>query len=302
MPPALIVGLGNPGPEYEGTRHNVGFEVVTRIAAQVDARLRPAKGIPALVAEAHDGDKPILLVQPTTFMNLSGEAVASCMRYYRARIEDVVIVHDDVDLPFGDLRVKRGGGDAGHNGLKHITHALRSKEYARIRLGIGRPQGRKDVADFVLGRFDAKEREDASVLVARAADATMSVVRVGVEATHRDLTGEFPGAKSRRLQIRARVEATPDALAEAFAVPAGFSVREEDLPRRVGLVCDTTPEPTPAHVRFKRAGAGSTIVEVTHSGWGDGREWTDARETVEAVWKSWLASLAGPGAPGPERP
>lgn len=294
--PALVVGLGNPGPEYEGTRHNLGFEVVEVMAARTGARLRPAKGIPALVAEGRDGNTQMILAQPSTFMNLSGEAVASCMRYYRVALQDVVIVHDDVDLALGDLRVKRGGGDGGHNGLKHITRALRSADYARVRLGIGRPAGRKDVADFVLGRFAKAERPEADVLVQRGADATLGVVRDGVEATHRALHGETPGAKARRVQVRRKVDAPQDAVGASFAPPSGATVVEDDLPRRVALAFDGAPGPTRAHVRFKRAGS-ATIVEVTHSGWGEGEVWDRARIDAQTAWEAWLDALAADVAP-----
>lgn len=294
--PALVVGLGNPGPEYVGTRHNLGFDVVEILAARLDVRLRPAKGIPALVAEARDGETQMILAQPTTFMNLSGEAVGSCMRYYRCALQDVVIVHDDVDLAFMDLRVKRGGGDGGHNGLKHITRAMRSADYARIRLGIGRPEGRKDVADFVLGRFAKREQADAGVLIERGADAALSVVQRGVDATHRALHGETPGAKPRRVTTSRKVAAAQEVVAEAFEAPTGATVTEADLPRRVALEIATTPEPTLAHVRFKRAGA-ATTVEITHSGWGEGEGWDRARAEAERSWEMWLDDLATRSAP-----
>jgi peptidyl-tRNA hydrolase, PTH1 family len=294
--PALVVGLGNPGPEYAGTRHNLGFDVVEIIAARLDVRLRPAKGIPAIVAEARDGDRQIILAQPTTFMNLSGEAVGSCMRYYRCALQDVVVVHDDVDLAFMDLRVKRGGGDGGHNGLKHITRALRSADYARIRLGIGRPEGRKDVADFVLGRFAKAEQADAAVLVERGADATLGVVRDGVDATHKALHGETPRTKPRRVEAKRRIDAAQDVVAAALAVPPGATVTDADLPRRIAFDVATTPEPTRAHVRLKRSGE-NTIVEVTHSGWGEGPAWEAARADAATFWETWLTDLAARSTP-----
>lgn len=289
--PALVVGLGNPGSEYEGTRHNLGFDVIEVIASRLNARLRPAKGIPALAAETRDGDKQLILIQPTTFMNLSGEAVGSCMRYYRSAVQDVVVVHDDVDLAFMDLRVKRGGGDGGHNGLKHITRALRTPDYARIRLGIGRPEGRKDVADFVLGRFAKAERADADVLIQRGADAALSVVRDGVDSTHKALHGETPGAKARRVEAKLKIDAGQDEVAALFQPPEGSDVTDADLPRRATLDVTWTPEPTRAHIRFKRNGS-VTTVEVTHSGFGEGPDWDAAREGARTTWDSWLADLA----------
>src|SRR6266566_9246259 len=129
--PALVVGLGNPGPEYERTRHNLGFRVIEVRADRLGARLKPAKGMRALLAEARDGDRRIILAKPTTFMNASGQAVSELARYYKVEPQDIVVVHDELDLPTGHVRVKRGGGDAGHNGLKDITKALGTPDYAR---------------------------------------------------------------------------------------------------------------------------------------------------------------------------
>src|SRR6266567_6294324 len=163
--PALVVGLGNPGPEYEHTRHNLGFRVVDTLADRLGARLKPAKGMRALVAEARDGDRRIILAKPTTFMNASGQAVSELARYYKVDSQDIVIVHDELDLPVAQMKVKRGGGDAGHNGLKDITKALGTNEYARVRIGIGKPPGRKKGVDHVLQGFTKKEEEDVAVTI-----------------------------------------------------------------------------------------------------------------------------------------
>ena len=179
--PALVVGLGNPGSEYERTRHNLGFRVVDVLAARFGVRLRAVRGVRALAGDARDGERVIYLAEPLTFMNLSGEAVRELARYYKVEIDDIVVVHDELDLPFGALRVKRGGGDAGHNGLKHITRALGSPEYARVRMGIGRPS--RGGADHVLSTFSKKEEETAGVLVEEAADAALQILREGVDAT-----------------------------------------------------------------------------------------------------------------------
>ena len=209
--PALIVGLGNPGAEYERTRHNVGFRVVDVIAARLDARLKPLKGIRAIGAEARDGETRVILAQPTTYMNVSGEAVRELIRYYKVAIEDVVIVHDEVDLPFGALRVKRGGGEAGHNGLRSITRALGTPEYARVRVGVGRPQGGKKTVDHVLGGFSKREEDELGVLLEESADATLAIVREGVEPVqgrlHADVPPPPPKPKARRIRKEVIVDA-----------------------------------------------------------------------------------------------
>jgi PTH1 family peptidyl-tRNA hydrolase len=180
--PALVVGLGNPGPEYERTRHNLGYRVVDTLASRLGVSLKPSKGKRALVAEARDGDARLILAEPTTYMNLSGEAVGELARYYKVDLEDIVVVHDDLDLPTAAIRLKRGGGDGGHNGLKHITRALGSPEYARVRIGIGRPPGRKDAVDYVLQPFSKKEEETVAVAIEEAADAVMLLLREDLEA------------------------------------------------------------------------------------------------------------------------
>lgn len=187
---ALIVGLGNPGPEYERTRHNMGFRVIDVLAGRLDARLRPLKGVRGLTAEARDGDRRVILAEPLTYMNLSGEAIQAFARYYKVEMEDIVIVHDDLDLPLGTIKVKRGGGDGGHNGLKHITRALGSPEYARVRLGIGRPPGRQQAVDYVLQPFGKKDEETVGVIVQEAADIALAMVHEGVEAVQNRVHGQ----------------------------------------------------------------------------------------------------------------
>ena len=202
---ALVVGLGNPGPEYERTRHNVGFRVVDILADRLVARLKPVRGLPGLGATGRDGDRQLILAQPTTFMNLSGDAVREFARYYKVGREDIVVVHDELDLPFGQIRVKRGGGDAGHNGLKHITRALGSPDYARVRLGIGRPPGRMKGADYVLKPFAKAELDEVEVMLQEAADATLLVVRDGLEAAQQRYHASEPKQPKEQRAIRAKV-------------------------------------------------------------------------------------------------
>jgi PTH1 family peptidyl-tRNA hydrolase len=176
----LVVGLGNPGPRYAGTRHNAGFLVVNLLASRVGGRLKAHKAR-ADVLEGRLGSVPLVLAEPRSFMNESGGPVAGLMRFYKAPLDRLVVVHDDLDLPFGALRLKRGGGDGGHNGLRSISAAL-GRDYNRVRLGIGRPPGRQDPADYVLRDFSGAERKDLDYVVDRAADAVEALIADGLEA------------------------------------------------------------------------------------------------------------------------
>ncbi len=177
----LVVGLGNPGPQYELTRHNVGFLVLDELADRAGANLhqrRSAQGAPMQLAEGRLGGPPgdpaarrVVLVKPTGFMNRSGAAVAAAAAFYKVPPAQIVVIHDDLDLPSGVIRVKRGGGEAGHNGLRSISGSLGSKEYLRVRFGIGRPAGRQSGADYVLGQFSAAERVELPGPIDTAADA-----------------------------------------------------------------------------------------------------------------------------------
>lgn len=177
----LVVGLGNPGPRYAATRHNAGFFVVDLLAERLGGRLKAHKGR-ADVLEGRLGGAPVVLAEPRSFMNESGGPVVSVARFYKIPVERIVVVHDDLDLPFGALRLKLGGGDGGHNGLRSLTAALGSKDYLRARFGIGRPPGRQDPADFVLREFSAAERKELAFIVDRAADAVEALLANGLEA------------------------------------------------------------------------------------------------------------------------
>jgi peptidyl-tRNA hydrolase, PTH1 family len=176
----LVAGLGNPGPEYERTRHNVGFRVAEELAARLDGTFKRSKH-EALVVEVRDGDGRLLLAKPQTFMNDSGRSVAALMRYYRVPLAKVVVVHDELDLPFGVIRVKLGGGTAGHNGVADVANVI-GEGFARVRIGIGRPPGRKDPVDFVLEPFSKREEGEVPGIVDLGADAVLSIVRDGVGA------------------------------------------------------------------------------------------------------------------------
>ena len=184
MDPFLVVGLGNPGPAYRGNRHNVGFMVLGVLAERVGGRFSKHKAR-ADVIEGLFGPPPaprVVLAEPRSYMNESGGPVAGLCGFYKIPVERLVVVHDELDLPYGSLRLKIGGGDNGHNGLRSITRSLGSREYLRVRFGIGRPPGRMDPADYVLRDFSPAERKDLDYNVDRAADAVETLVRDGLEA------------------------------------------------------------------------------------------------------------------------
>jgi len=179
----LVVGLGNPGKEYAGTRHNVGFDVIDLLARRHQGRLKSGRER-ALVDEVRIGPKRVALAEPITYMNLSGESVAPLVR--RFGIEDpssLLIVHDELDLPTGTVRVKVGGGLAGHNGLRSIKAHLHTAEFLRIRIGVGKPASKEQGADHVLKRVGGSDRQLLDIAVELAADAVESILSRGVEAT-----------------------------------------------------------------------------------------------------------------------
>lgn len=180
--PALVVGLGNPGPEYADTRHNVGFHVVELLAARAGGGRFSRHKSNADVLEGRLAGRRVVLAKPRTYMNLSGGAVAGALRFFKAPLESLVVVHDELDLPYGTVRLKLGGGENGHNGLRAITKSLGTRDYHRVRFGIGRPPGRMDPADFVLRDFSAVERKELTFVVDRCADAVEALVSMGLEA------------------------------------------------------------------------------------------------------------------------
>jgi PTH1 family peptidyl-tRNA hydrolase len=175
----LIAGLGNPGTNYRETRHNVGFEVADVLARRRGVEFESAPG-EALMARLRTVGDGVLIVKPLTFMNLSGHAVAELIRYYRIALPDVLIVVDDVNLSLGRLRIRARGSDGGHNGLRSVAGQLGTDDYARLRIGVGRGDGRRDLADHVLARFEPDEREIVRAAVDRAADAVEMFVTVDI--------------------------------------------------------------------------------------------------------------------------
>jgi PTH1 family peptidyl-tRNA hydrolase len=174
----LIVGLGNPGKKYERTRHNLGFMVLDRLAAKSGVAIDKTKA-EALIGEWKRAGESVLLVKPQTFMNLSGQALATLFRYHSVEAGDVIVVHDDLDLPFGRLRIRQQGSSGGNRGMLSVLQALGDGPFVRLRIGIGRPPPGVDPADFVLQRFTPEEKAALAELVARAADAVEAVLEQG---------------------------------------------------------------------------------------------------------------------------
>ena len=183
----LVAGLGNPGREYANNRHNVGFAVVDLLADRTRVRFGRHRRAVADVAEARLGvgiDAPaVVLAKPMTYMNLSGGPVAALAAFYKIPPERIIAVYDELDLPYGTLRTKLGGGEGGHNGARSISQSLSTKDYHRVRFGIGRPPGRQDPADYVLSDFNSTERKELDYLVDRAADIVESIIQHGLEHT-----------------------------------------------------------------------------------------------------------------------
>ena len=179
--PWLVIGLGNPGPGYASTRHNAGFMVVDLLAERMGGRFKAHRGS-ADVVEGRIAGTRVVLGKPKSFMNVSGGPTASLRDFFKVPVERIVVVHDELDLPFGTVRLKRGGGDNGHNGLRSITKSLGTREYLRVRFGIGRPPGRQDPADFVLKPFGSVEHKELPFQVDRAADAVEALVTESLEA------------------------------------------------------------------------------------------------------------------------
>ncbi|MDD7505836.1 MAG: aminoacyl-tRNA hydrolase [Actinomycetaceae bacterium] len=184
---SFVVGLGNPGERYAHTRHNIGHMVIDELVSGVGTKLSLHKQSNTMAASARltaapgvSGEQVIFAVS-TSFMNTSGTPVSSLMRYFHGTPEHLIVIHDDLDLPFSTLKLKRGGGEGGHNGLKSISQSLGTRDYIRLRFGIGRPPARQDPADYVLGAFTSAERKELGLLISQAADAVEDVMLHGLE-------------------------------------------------------------------------------------------------------------------------
>jgi len=179
----LVVGLGNPGPTYTSTRHNVGYAVVDVLAERIGAPLKAHASKRADVLEGRLAEQRVVLGRSRSFMNESGGAVSTLAKYYDVDADRLVVIHDEIDLGLGQLRIKFGGGDNGHNGLKSLRRSLDTGEFYRVRIGVGRPNGSGEVHDHVLKAFSAAERKELPVLIEEAADAVESLISHGLEPT-----------------------------------------------------------------------------------------------------------------------
>jgi len=179
--PLLVVGLGNPGPRYETTRHNVGFMVADVLAARLGTGFKVHKKSGAEVTTGRLGGRSVVLAKPRVYMNESGRQVGPLANFYSVAPADVIVIHDELDIDFGRIRLKLGGGEGGHNGLRSVASALSSKDFHRVRIGIGRPPGRKDPAAYVLENFSSAERTEVPTILEQAADATELLIRNDLE-------------------------------------------------------------------------------------------------------------------------
>jgi PTH1 family peptidyl-tRNA hydrolase len=181
----MIVGLGNPGPEYERSRHNAGFLAVDLLGENLRATYwKDQGGAKVAVVRFDDGD--LVLAKPQTFMNLSGSSVSKLAEAYDVALSAIIVIHDDIDLPAGEVRVKRGGGHGGHNGLRSLHEKLPSDEYLRVRVGVGRPPGRMDAADYVLQPLKGAAWDDFEASIPTAAQAALTILERGVDVAMRE--------------------------------------------------------------------------------------------------------------------
>jgi PTH1 family peptidyl-tRNA hydrolase len=193
--PWVVVGLGNPGDRYQRNRHNVGYQVADQLAAEIGGKFSTHRSR-ALVLEGRlppSGGLPgprLIVAKPSVFMNESGGPVSGLLNFFRIPVEQLIVVHDELDLPFGVLRLKQGGGEGGHNGLRSISRSVESKNYLRVRLGIGRPPGRMDPADYVLKDVPAAEREEMLLLIGDATDAVISIATSGFVQTQAKINSQ----------------------------------------------------------------------------------------------------------------
>ncbi|MEM1024424.1 MAG: aminoacyl-tRNA hydrolase [Myxococcota bacterium] len=175
----FVVGLGNPGAKYADTRHNVGFWVIDRLADEAGVTVFEKK-FKARLARARVGGEDCILMKPETFMNLSGESVGPALGFHKTSVDHLIVIHDDLDLDVGRLKLKKGGGHGGHNGLRSLAQHLPSSGYARVRIGIGRPPPRWDTSSYVLGRFGSEEASSVDGAVDEAADAVKTILAEGI--------------------------------------------------------------------------------------------------------------------------
>lgn len=186
--PFLLVGLGNPGREYRSTRHNVGYMVIDRLCGDLGIKLNRLRS-KALIGQGLLEGKKVILAKPQTYMNLSGQAVSSLIRYYKIPLDQLLILHDDIDLPVGTLRLRPSGGSAGQRGLASIITQLGTQDFARLRIGIGRPVGQKEAANYVLDNFSSDDLDLITLVLDRAAEAAKMFVVKGLDQAMNTFNG-----------------------------------------------------------------------------------------------------------------
>lgn len=221
----LIAGLGNPGKKYEDTRHNVGFRAIKKLADKygVTNMKEQKKGLTATMTV--DGEK-VMLVEPLTFMNLSGQCIGELARYYHIEPENIIVIYDDVDLPVGAIRVRAGGKPGTHNGMKSIVSHLGTKDFNRVRIGVGSRKPDEDLADFVLSRFPKAEDEKIEESAAMAAEAALDIVRLGSRACMNKYNGLFK--KQKKAQKKAKEDGKPEGEAKSADPTAATDVKKEE--------------------------------------------------------------------------
>ncbi len=189
--PFLIVGLGNPGREYRETRHNIGFMLVDRLCKELGVSIGKVQSKALIAVGRHAGHR-VILAKPQTYMNLSGQSVSGLLRFYKVPVENLIVAHDDLDLPLGTLRIRGGGGSAGQKGVASTIEQLGTQNFARMRLGIGRPPGQMDAAAYVLQNFHGKEQEVLTLVLDRAARACLTFIESGLDAAMNQYNGALP--------------------------------------------------------------------------------------------------------------
>ena len=185
----LLIGLGNPGREYKDTRHNFGFMLIDRIAVRLNARGMKVQS-KAIVTTATYEDRKLILAKPQTYMNLSGQSVQGLVNFYKIPLTNIMILSDDLDIPFGTIRIRAAGGPGGQRGLASVIESLGTKDFSRLRLGIGRPPGRMDPANFILQNFSRDEMKSISEILDTAADAVLEFVKNGLNAAMNKFNGD----------------------------------------------------------------------------------------------------------------
>ena len=192
--PIMIVGLGNPGREYKDTRHNLGFMLIDRLTIRLDARGMKVQSKAIVINAQYEGQK-LILVKPQTFMNLSGQSIQGLLRFYKIPLENLLVAHDDLDLPFCTLRIRPGGGPGGQKGIASTIQQLGTRDFPRLRMGIDRPPGKMDAAAYVLQEFSGKELLIVSEMLDRAADAALTFAKQGLNAAMNKFNGTVDGGR-----------------------------------------------------------------------------------------------------------